>query len=189
VKFTDYGRVDVDVSMIGHGAGSEWLRFVVADTGMGISEADRDSLFAPFSQVDASHTRRHGGTGLGLAISKELTERLGGEIWFESEPGGGSRFGFDVPFAPPAGDQEADFDRSPVAKLEAREFMGETRRVLIVEDNRINQAVLSAMVESFGFEVEVAEDGLQAIATTLREAPDLVLMDCQMPRLDGKLLL
>jgi len=189
VKFTDQGRVDVQISLMRHLEDLDWVRFRISDTGPGILAAERDRLFVPFSQIDSSATRIHGGTGLGLAISRELANRMGGDAWFAEGPGIGSTFGFDLPLRAVSSDDHLATgvrdDQEPSASLEPGELLGDGSRVLIAEDNPVNQAVIRAMVEELGFEVEVVEDGLAALEAIAKETPALVLMDCQMPRLDG----
>ncbi|MBP8309118.1 MAG: response regulator [Burkholderiaceae bacterium] len=157
------------------------LDFSVTDTGIGIGEGDRKWLFQSFSQADSSTTRRFGGTGLGLTISKRLTERMGGRIDVESALGRGSRFRFNVPFG------LADSPPTPAsaARGEASGPGIGGARVLLVEDNRINQEVARTMLQAAGAHVEVASDGAQAIAALARAEFDAVLMDVQMPVMDG----
>jgi CheY-like chemotaxis protein len=134
-------------------------------------------LFQRFSQADSSTTRRFGGSGLGLVICKNLVELMGGAIHADSEPGRGSTFWFEVPL-------EAALDAAPeAAAATASELL--PAHVLVVEDNAVNCLVVQAMLESLGMTVTLAHDGAQAVATVQAHDFDLVLMDCQMPVMDG----
>jgi len=200
VKFTERGSVQVRVTRRNGGtahvetgnqpAGAApdgtkpadvELEFSVRDTGIGISEGDRGWLFQSFSQADSSTTRRFGGTGLGLTISKRLTERMGGRIEVESTVGHGSLFRFNAHFGLA--------DPVPRPQPAAPKGVGESGiggvRVLLVEDNPINQEVARAMLMAAGALVEVAGDGAQAIAALAQAEFDAVLMDVQMPVMDG----
>ena len=175
VKFTEVGGVTVQAMAL-----DGELRLSVVDTGVGLSAAQQGRLFLPFSQVDESATRRHGGAGLGLALSRQITRLMGGELTLESAPGRGSTFTCTVP-APvvdQAGGEAVDVDSSAVLA---------SLRVLVVEDNKVNQLVASSMLHKAGAVAEIAENGRQAIAR-LERGPtdfDVVLMDLQMPELDG----
>ena len=176
IKFTESGRVSVTVE---RGA-DDRLRFAVADTGIGIAEQSRLAIFDAFAQADASHSRRYGGTGLGLSISKQLIELMGGALGLDSTPGEGSTFHFEVPFAPATqaiADTAAATGPRALPRLQGH--------VLLAEDNAVNEVVASAMLESFGLRVSVAQNGRQALDAVGAQAFDLVLMDCQMPELDG----
>ncbi|MEZ4435606.1 MAG: ATP-binding protein [bacterium] len=175
VKFTPEGRVHVRLTRGDDGG----IRVTVRDTGIGIAPADRDRIFEPFVQADASTTRRFGGTGLGLAISRQIAQRLGGTLTVQSAPGEGSTFTLALPLAPTGTDR-------PLAATPAggtpRSFQG--CRVLLVEDNPINRLVVEEMLRRLGCRITVAEDGEDALRH-VAERFDIVLMDCQMPRMDG----
>ena len=176
VKFTARGGVAVRVAR----GGSPWaLQFEVADTGEGIPAARIPHLFKPFVQGDSSTTRRFGGTGLGLSIARQLVRLMGGDIEVESEPGKGTVFRFRVALEPPLSTGSAA-QASP-ALPEARA----SARLLVVEDNAVNQKVALLQLRQLGYEAEVAGDGRQALAALAAARYDLVLMDCQMPELDG----
>jgi CheY-like chemotaxis protein len=174
VKFTTGGSVTVSV-VAREGA----LRFEVADTGVGISPEVQDRLFQPFQQGDASTTRRFGGTGLGLALARELVTLMEGRIGLASTPGSGSIFWFEVPLAP----SEAPPPLAAPASPDLPPPPGS--RLLVVDDNEINLTVARALLERAGCQVDVARDGQQALEAVARTPYALVLMDCQMPVLDG----
>jgi PAS domain S-box-containing protein len=177
------------------------LKFEVADTGIGIPPDRLDRLFKSFSQVDASTTRKFGGTGLGLAVCKQLVELHGGEIGVTSEPGRGSTFFFTVLLARPRalasnghgrGNSEPAESRglSPSAILDAADRAAgsepaEARRILIAEDNDVNQMVAFAILTRVGFDCDIVGNGRDAVEAVRKNHYDLVLMDCQMPDMDG----
>ena len=160
------------------------MRLAVTDTGPGIAEATQRQLFRPFTQGDASTTRRYGGTGLGLSICRELVQLMGGEIGVRSAPGQGSRFWADLPLAA----TEAPRPPSPPPEPDPERVRG--ARVLMVEDNPVNMMISVAQLEQWGAQVGQASDGLQAIDAVEQAAQrgqpyDVVLMDLQMPRMGG----
>ncbi len=183
VKFTATGGVTLEVRRAGGDGAAVDLEFRVRDTGIGLSAEERDRLFRPFSQADASTTRRFGGTGLGLTICKRIVEHMGGRIWVESEPGRGSIFAFRVrcpvaTAAAPAAGRERDGSGLAERLL---------ARILIVEDNDFNQQILRELLQAAGATVQVAGNGREALEV-LRASDlpfDLVLMDVQMPEMDG----
>jgi PAS domain S-box-containing protein len=182
VKFTDEGSVTLRVSALPDDPGI--LRFDVVDTGIGIAPDVIERLFEPFKQADSSTTRRYGGTGLGLSISRQLVELMGGRIEAASVPGEGTTFTFTIPMGR-AGDAPGAVPRldrrdTPVGEIPARGLS-----VLVVDDNQVNQTVAAEMLRRDGYHVEIAEDGRQAVAATARRRFDAVLMDCQMPVMDG----
>ena len=176
IKFTEAGRISVAVER----AQGDALRFSVSDTGIGIDAEDRALIFDAFAQADVSHSRRYGGTGLGLSISRQLIELMGGRLGLESTPGQGSTFWFEVPFAPAT---RAIVESAPTAT--ARALPRLHGHVLLAEDNAVNEVVAGAMLESFGLRVSVAQNGRQALEAVAAQAFDVVLMDCQMPEMDG----
>lgn len=178
VKFTERGTVRIEVSQ----CDANQIRISVADSGIGISQTQLDRLFQRFTQADSSTTRRYGGTGLGLAISKTLVELMGGTIGVYSEPGAGSTFWFTLPLV--AALQTQSETRAPAPPLLAAP-KHPARRVLLVEDNFVNQRVAVYMLKKLGFQVDVAQHGREAIEMMSRTGYDLVLMDCQMPEMDG----
>ncbi len=185
IKFTDRGNVTLRVERTGGDAPPLPLRFSVIDTGIGISRLALERLFDPFTQADASTTRKFGGTGLGLTISKRIVELMGGQIDAESTPGVGSTFSFIVPFAAPLGRESKELRRTFSAReAPARQFRTD-KRILVAEDEWVNQIVAVRELEDLGYRVKAANNGNEALAALGRENFDLVLMDCQMPELDG----
>ncbi len=183
IKFTEAGSVTLRTSLAGETADSVLVRFEVQDTGIGIAPADISRLFASFEQADNSTTRKHGGTGLGLAITRKLAQIMGGEAGAISTPGVGSTFWFTARLAKAAGQPDGE---GPAASAEAallRQYRG--RRILLVEDEEINREVTLSLLEDIELEVDIAEDGLRAVEMVEHQAYDVVLMDMQMPRMDG----
>ncbi len=184
VKFTTHGSVDLDVNVAGQADGSEQLRFTVTDTGVGIAHEQQALLFTPYTQENASTARRFGGTGLGLSICRHLVELMGGSIGFTSEPGLGSRFCFMLPCRretlPEAGPLPAS---GPPPNLPERR--SRASRVLLVEDHPANQKLAIWLLQRQGFQVTLAENGAEAVRLMAALAFDIVLMDVQMPVMDG----
>jgi TMAO reductase system sensor TorS len=184
VKFTERGHVRLRVSPVpGERQGWQSLLFEVEDTGIGIAPEAQSRLFAMFVQGDAGTARRYGGTGLGLAICQRIIEQMQGTIGFDSQAGKGSRFWFRLELErSEPGDMAADgaVDDVVVAALRARPM-----RLLVVEDNRVNQQVAQGILGFLGQHCTVAEDGVQALECLDRGDFDLVLMDVQMPNMDG----
>ena len=196
VKFTEQGGIRVAVSADSAG-GLRRVRFDVIDSGIGIAPADRERIFEPFSQVDATESRRYGGTGLGLAISRRLAERLDGELALASERGRGSTFSLILPVREPsASERTASAHLAAPSEPVAREVAPAAAlpvlrgRVLVAEDGADNQRLIARLLGRAGLEVEIAADGRRAVDRVLaaeRDGPafDAVLMDMQMPELDG----
>ena len=180
VKFTHDGGVAIKVECQDREGDEMLVRFEVRDTGIGIPAEAGGQLFGMFSQVDASTARRYGGTGLGLAISKRLVEMMGGAIGFDSEPGRGSRFWFTVPL------RVVGTPVAPTAApLPAPVAAGRRLRILVAEDNRVNQQVARGLLRKLGHAVDVVADGVEAVQAVRALPYDLVLMDVQMPEMDG----
>jgi PAS domain S-box-containing protein len=182
VKFTERGGVTIRVSVLPDDPGT--VRFAVTDTGIGIERDAIERLFEPFSQADSSTTRRYGGTGLGLAISRQLVELMGGRIAATSTPGEGATFCFDIPVGR-SGDAPGRVRRRDRRDTPPDEIPARGLAVLVVDDNQVNQTVAAEMLRRDGYQVEIAEDGREAVAATARRRFDAVLMDCQMPVMDG----
>jgi PAS domain S-box-containing protein len=209
IKFTEQGEVGLKAEILSQTREEIQLRFTVWDSGIGIPLGEQERLFDTFTQVDESNTRKYGGTGLGLAISKQLVELLGGEIGLESEPGSGSKFWFTCTFgkstkpdiartrpkaiAPlrptltsrvtAAKSQTGTAQRSPATAqttpLEA------SMRILLAEDNEINQRITLRLLQKLGLSADAVVNGREAVEALERRRYDLVLMDCQMPDMDG----
>ena len=205
VKFTEKGSVLLDVAAHSPGDCEASVHFTVTDTGIGLSVADRQRIFAPFTQADASTTRHFGGAGLGLAICRKLTHMMRGRLWVESQLGRGSRFHFTACFEVPAEHAE------PQAKPEAGRQMSDTPadaagglregrdadspqpaarparvlKILIAEDTPANQKVVKAILEKRGHRVEIVRNGRHVVARAQQGDFDLILMDVQMPEMDG----
>lgn len=185
VKFTDAGEVVVRASVIGQDGWMALVRLDVVDTGIGIDDEARALLFKPFHQADSSTSRRFGGSGLGLAISQQLVTAMGGTISVESTPGEGSTFRVEVPLelaGEPRGD---DADPVVVPSEDPDAPASVAGRILLVEDDEINQMVARGIVEGLGYDVEVAANGSVALDRLAAESFDAVLMDCHMPVMDG----
>lgn len=178
VKFTSKGTVTLRLREF-YRHGKLMLRFEVEDTGIGIDEAGLAKLFKPFSQVDASISRKYGGTGLGLTICKQIVEKLGGELGMSSTVGVGSIFWFELAVVAVGKDevrrQATGQNKAPLPRL----------RILLVEDNRVNQLVATRFLDRLGQEVVVAGDGAQAVSIAKEQTFDVILMDMQMPVMDG----
>ncbi|TQF72665.1 ATP-binding protein [Pseudoalteromonas luteoviolacea] len=176
IKFTESGHVSLHCEIF-ESATDYRVQFTVADTGIGIEQNQLEHVFAPFSQADSSTSRRYGGTGLGLAICKELSELMSGHLTVESVLGTGSQFCFSLrcPFGDALNAQKPQFDLELISKL----------NVLVAEDNPVNQIVIKSMLDSFNVTFQLVPNGQQAIARIQEQHFDLVLMDCQMPVLDG----
>ena len=184
VKFTRAGAVTIRASVVSESADDARVRFEVRDTGVGIPLEAQARLFQPFTQVDTSTTREHGGTGLGLAICRELIERMRGTIVVSSKPGEGSTFSFEVPL-------EKARDRTSAPRQRTARAPSELPRrqvaahILLVEDSPINAEVAGEIVRSAGYTFDLASDGGAAIKAAKSRPYDLVLMDCQLPEVDG----
>jgi signal transduction histidine kinase/ActR/RegA family two-component response regulator len=179
VKFTEEGEVSLWVSRR-----EEMLELKVMDTGIGIAPADLERLFSRFQQVDSSTTRRYGGTGLGLSICRELAELMGGSVEVTSTPGAGSRFRVNLPL-PRLGDRAAEPRLSADTLQAGLAEESAALRVLAAEDNAINQLVLTTLLAQVGVEPDMVADGQAALEAWRLGAYDLILMDVQMPVLDG----
>ncbi|HCL67397.1 MAG TPA: hybrid sensor histidine kinase/response regulator [Rhizobium sp.] len=179
VKFTSKGTVTLRLREFYRG-GKLMLRFEVEDTGIGIDETGLAKLFQPFSQVDASISRKYGGTGLGLTICKQIVEKLGGELGMSSTVGVGSIFWFELAVVAVGKDEVKN--QSGTSDMSASL---PRMRILLVEDNRVNQMVATRFLSRLGQDVTIANDGAEAVQSAADEAFDLILMDMQMPVMDG----
>jgi CheY-like chemotaxis protein len=186
IKFTEHGAVVIRVERLSQTGGEVELHFSVNDTGIGIPVSKQKHVFSAFAQADSSSTRTFGGTGLGLTISSQLVEMMGGKIWLESEEGKGSTFHFTVRLgsiqARPEEKLRTDdgYADLPVVSKDLSRL-----RFLVVEDNRVNRLVARRLIEKQNHSVSTAANGREALEMLERETFDCVLMDVQMPVLDG----
>ena len=187
IKFTQQGRVRIEACEIARDEAGAVLEFSVTDTGVGVSPDQRELLFKPFSQADASITRQYGGTGLGLSIVRSLATMMGGDVGLDSESGRGSRFWFRIRAARVASDEESHHAQPPRSAIATSSRpTGVAGNVLVVEDNATNRKVIEAMLSRFELEVSSAQDGRECVERIKAgERPDLILMDVQMPVMDG----
>ncbi|MEW6513013.1 MAG: PAS domain S-box protein [Pseudomonadota bacterium] len=185
VKFTEKGSIEVRARLLDRAGDDLWMRFEVADTGIGIAPEKIAHLFQAFEQGDASTSRRYGGTGLGLVVTRRLAELMGGEAGVDSMPDVGSTFWLTARLQIGKQPMPAEADRPHTdAEAELRKRAGGAR-LLIAEDNAINREVALELLHAVGLNVDQAEDGAQALARAQQDAYDLVLMDMQMPKMDG----
>lgn len=184
VKFTVQGSITVHVELVSESAATVMLRFVVRDTGIGLSDQQCQELFRPFTQADGSITRKYGGTGLGLSISKGLVEMMGGTINVESQIGQGSLFSFTAIFSYHP-EQQALFRFLPECSAKDTDDMFNGFHALVVEDNEINQQVAKELLEIRGMKVTIANTGQEAVQRVKDADFDFILMDIEMPEMDG----
>jgi signal transduction histidine kinase/CheY-like chemotaxis protein len=186
IKFTERGEINVTVVELSRNADQVCLQFCVSDTGIGISPAKQRQLFQAFSQADTSVTRTYGGTGLGLVISKQLVEQMGGSIELKSQEGVGSSFLFTVMLGITDLVGVRNSEPHPIQLFNNPEFQNlPGARVLLVEDNEINRIVVKELLEKQGIQVQIAENGVEALNNLEHNGYDCVLMDVQMPIMDG----
>lgn len=181
IKFTDHGSINIRALVSEKHDDRVVIRFEVQDTGIGISPDKTSQLFKPFKQVDASTTRKYGGTGLGLAITQRLAELMGGQVGVESTPGKGSCFWFSADFG--IGAPQNDVELDAAENLIKEKFAGQ--RILVVEDDAVNREVAFSLLTEAGLRVDLAEDGLEAVSMAKANKYSLILMDVQMPVMDG----
>ncbi len=184
IKFTQAGHVSIHVTREGNSGDNDLIRFAVRDTGIGIPPDRMHRLFQSFSQVDASTTRKYGGTGLGLAICKQLAELMGGQIGVTSKPGQGATFWFTARLQPTA------ISSVPAARGDAATQAGTTpavrsARLLVAEDNLINQIVIGDLLRACGHSCDIVSNGREVLEAVAGKPYDMILMDCQMPEMDG----
>ncbi len=177
IKFTEDGEIAIFIRLIKAEGESVTLEFSVKDTGIGISQEGIGRLFKSFSQVDGSYTKKYKGTGLGLVICKQLVEMMNGEIWLNSEVGKGSSFYFTIPLQI---GREAIPLRKQMNKMTKNDY-----RILLAEDDKVNQKVLSKMLSGQGYTVTIVNNGMEAVEAYQMNSYDIVLMDIQMPVMDG----
>jgi two-component system sensor histidine kinase/response regulator len=186
VKFTEHGRITLRTRLVTETPDAVQVRFEVVDTGIGIDPEAQARLFTSFEQADNSMTRKYGGTGLGLAISKRLVQLMGGEIGVVSMPGVGSTFWFTIRLTrqeTSAVQSMPNFEKAEAEMLLGRDYPG--ARILLAEDEPVNREIASLQLEAAGLVVDLAEDGQQALELARRNTYALILMDMQMPNLNG----
>ncbi|MDD4911577.1 MAG: ATP-binding protein [Sideroxydans sp.] len=187
IKFTEHGKVTFEITQMARDEQGVMLDFCIRDTGIGMTQVQMDGLFQPFAQADNSITRRFGGTGLGLSISRNLAQLMGGDIVIESVEGKGSAFRLQVRLVEASVEQMAEcgMDDKPEPVPQVTEHTLEGKRILLVEDNRVNQVLATRILQKYGVFVEVANHGGEAIQKLDAASYDIVLMDIQMPVMDG----
>jgi CheY-like chemotaxis protein len=180
IKFTETGAVTIETRLIQKSGNEARIAFAVRDTGIGITESQLGLIFEPFMQAHVAISRTHGGTGLGLSICRELITMMGGELKVESVAGKGSSFSFELPFAI----SSSKLNQSTVAQDVNYQSLG-NRYVLVAEDVELNQYLVRHIMESWGFTVDIVNNGREAVDMMQKNSYDLVLMDIQMPEMDG----
>ncbi len=177
IKFTKVGNINIQIKELSNNQ----MRFIVSDTGIGLSKEQINKLFQSFTQADGSTTRKYGGTGLGLSISKQLVELMDGKIWIESEENIGSKFIFDI-----------ELEKGNIAKIIKKENIDISQlailkgsKILLVEDNLINQEIVSGLLETSGINIDIASNGQEAVDVFNKNKYELILMDLQMPIMGG----
>jgi PAS domain S-box-containing protein len=180
LKFTEQGHINISTALAERTDDSAIVEIIISDTGIGISESRLQSIFEPFEQADAAISRKYGGTGLGLTISKNMIEMQGGELMVQSKEGKGSAFTIRIPYhlsleAMQENDNEQEIDYKSLG----------AKRILVAEDVELNQYLAKHILESWDFEVAIAVNGREAIDLLLKESFDCILMDVQMPEMDG----
>lgn len=189
VKFTESGIITIRARLISQKEEQCYIRFEIQDTGIGLSEETRKRLFQPFTQADGSTTRKYGGTGLGLSISKRLAELMEGSIGVDSQEGYGSLFYCIIPLQAARANQSNQIGNKteemiPVLSISKNKPLSMIK-VLLAEDNRANQKLAMMLLKKMGYEIVLVENGREAVAAAQTEKYDLILMDCQMPEMDG----
>lgn len=190
VKFTERGSIKIEVSIENETINQSVLRFDITDTGIGIKEENLSKLFQPFTQIDDSPSRRHGGTGLGLIISKQIVEMMNGKIMVRSDFGRGSKFSFTTSFAKTANENQCAPIKPlglPILSAEKSTSAsdGKTLNLLVVEDNEVNRRVVIKQLQRLGITPDIAVNGQEAVEKSAENDYQIILMDCQMPILDG----
>jgi CheY-like chemotaxis protein/two-component sensor histidine kinase len=186
IKFTYHGSITITASVLSDGEKEQLVRFEVVDTGIGIPENKKKLIFGMFTQANSNTTRKFGGTGLGLTITKRLVELNSSVLNLESTPGHGSRFYFDISFdvdlakQPQQPEQQRNEQRSDGMQNALKGV-----KVMVVEDNEVNQILLRKFTQIWGAQMTLAENGLEATQVVASYAPDIILMDLQMPIMDG----
>jgi CheY-like chemotaxis protein len=184
IKFTERGRISVMVGVASRTQDEVELKFEIRDTGIGISPEKLKMIFSPFTQADSSTTRQYGGTGLGLTITARLVALMRGKIWVESEPGSGSTFHFTCWLGTKGSDSAVVNPKEPLVPDKELPII-KPLRILLAEDNLVNQKLATMVLEKTGHSVLVANNGLETVEKHGSGDFDLILMDVQMPEMDG----
>lgn len=187
LKFTDKGSISISIKKLNEDKNSYTILFEVSDTGIGIERDYLVKIFEPFSQEDASTTRKYGGTGLGLAISKRLIGLMNGEIWAESEPGVGSKFSFYIRAGKTGEASVENLKRlgTDFKEIEIGTAITVKSKLLVVEDNEVNIKLIEKLLQKEDFEFDIAKNGKLGVEAFIKNKYDLILMDCSMPVMDG----
>jgi len=180
IKFTEKGKVSINIYLKDKKSNAITLQVDVIDNGIGIHVDKQDTIFSSFSQASSNTTRKYGGTGLGLTITKQLIELQNGNIWVESEEGKGSTFSFVIPYKIAIKTQEEEELKDEFSQKKLKEI-----KVLLVEDHDINQLLATTVLEQWNFKVDLAEDGIEAVEKVKENSYDIILMDIHMPKMDG----
>lgn len=184
IKFTENGSIKLDVTANLIDDSLQELHFAVSDTGIGINEEDIQTLFIPFNQIDSTATRKHSGTGLGLSICRKIIEEMGGRIWVESQVGKGSTFKFIIPVQVNlVRKNQQQPQRNTAGTISGTEI--KPLKMLVAEDNNMNQLLATKMFKKIGYIIEIANNGKEAVEMTAKFDYDLVFMDIHMPEMDG----
>ena len=180
IKFTDHGIVKLDITKLA----SNRCKFEIVDSGIGLTEEQQSNLFQSFTQADGSTTRKYGGTGLGLTISKQLVELMNGKIWIESKINVGSKFIFEIELEELSDTLDLDIPSDNIV-IEYNIKLLKNNKILLTEDNLINQEIIIGLLENSGVTIDIASNGQEAVNMVKTDSYDLILMDIQMPIMDG----
>jgi CheY-like chemotaxis protein len=178
IKFTDYGTIELKIELVSENEEAVVMRFVVKDNGIGIPEDKQSYIFETFTQAKTDISRKYGGTGLGLAITKKLLKLHNSDITVKSKEGKGTEFSFDIQFSKATQQTRLVKSVEPPAS-----FIG--KKILVVDDNEINILIANRILSKWGFELEFARNGQEAIEMVMAKTFDLIFMDIQMPGIDG----
>lgn len=185
IKFTQSGKISIIIEEVASQNEKLKFRFEVEDSGVGITKENQEKLFEAFAQADATTTRKFGGTGLGLVICKQLTKLMGGEIGVESNEGLGSNFWFTIEVAKGDPEKVKEAEEAEALRNKPPDYIGKAIKILVAEDNRINQKVIQSLLAPLNCKLHIVENGLEAYIAVQKQPFDVVLMDVQMPQMDG----
>ncbi|MBU2510926.1 response regulator [bacterium] len=185
LKFSKEGEVNLSITMVEEGEKHIKLKFEISDQGIGIPNDSINKIFQAFTQADTSSTRRYGGTGLGLPIVKNLVGLMGGEVGVKSKVGVGSQFWVTLPFIKKDSVQIHDLSVYEPLETVSKSKSGKNKKLLVVEDDKVNQAIMTGMLEKLGYDVDITSNGIEALNNLKKNKYDLIFMDCLMPQMDG----